>query len=168
MKSKPVYEPLQLDPTAKRHLFFTRGEGEDAARRVLYHHRFVAAQVVPLEDDPVEARVDRALAGAAMDTAFYVAGPEAFLWEVTRALRRAGVSWRRIRHEAAGSMARRVYCVHCETVNHGVTSTVHYCVCCAAPLTVRDHFSRPLGAYMGVRSDVESPDLAPEPEELYL
>ena len=74
---------------------------------------------------------------------------------------------RRIQQEVAGSLARTVYCVHCRLMNEGVTTTVHRCVRCGTSLTVRDHFSRPLGAYMGVSVDAETPGDVPEPEVLY-
>ena len=102
-----------------------------------------------------------------MDTAFYVAGPEAFLWRVTGLLRGAGIEQRRIQQEVAGSLARRVYCVHCRTMNENVTTTIYQCDGCGTMLTVRDHFSRPLGAYMGVIVDAETPGDVPEPEALY-
>ena len=96
-----------------------------------------------------------------MDTAFYLAGPEVFLWETANRLRQAGVENRRIKQELAGSAARRVYCVHCRTISEAVTTTIHRCTC-GMSLTVRDHFSRPLSAYMGVVVDAESPGDVPE------
>ncbi len=168
MKSKPVYAALELDGTAKRHLFIVRGRGADAAHRALASGAHVPAQVLTLDGDtPVPPAVCEALTRAGMDTAFYVAGPEAFLWEVTRTLRDAGVGLRRIQQEVVGSLARTVYCVHCQAMNVGVTTTIHRCDRCGTALTVRDHFSRPLGAYMGVIVDAETPGDVPEPETLY-
>ena len=159
MKSKPVYAALELDASARRHLFLTQGpSGREAACRALAAHPSAAAVVLTL-DDPAEneARLSGALAEAGMDTAFYVAGPEAFLWPTTHRLRRAGVE-RRIRQELAGSAARRVYCVHCRTIGEAVTAPLYRCAGCGLTLTVRDHFSRPLSAYMGVAADAERPE----------
>ena len=168
MKSKPVYATLELDPTARRHLFFTQGRGADAARRALAADPEADADVLTLDDPAaVQPAVCGALGQAGMDTAFYVAGPEAFLWRVTGLLRDAGIEQRRIQQEVAGSLARRVYCVHCRTMNENVTTTIHRCDGCGTALTVRDHFSRPLGAYMGVIVDAETPGDVPEPETLY-
>ena len=169
MKSKPVYAALELDATARRHLFLTQGPGgQEAARRVLATHPAASFAVLSL-DDPTgrEAKLDDALADSGMETAFYVAGPEVFLWQTANRLRQAGIENRRIRQQLAGSAARRVYCVHCRAINEQVTATIHCCEVCGLHLTVRDHFSRPLAAYMGVMVDAESPGDVPEPEILY-
>ena len=168
MKSKPVYAALELDPSARRHLFLTQGQaGRNAACRALAADSSAEAVLLTL-DDPAEngGRLDGALTKAGMDTAFYLAGPEVFLWETANRLRQAGVENRRIKQELAGSAARRVYCVHCRTISEAVTTTIHRCTC-GMSLTVRDHFSRPLSAYMGVVVDAESPGDVPEPEMLY-
>lgn len=168
MKSKPVYTTLTLDTTARRHLFLTQGAGKGAAARALAEHP--AADVVVLDmpdmDDPQDLNV--LLAEAGMDTAFYVAGSEVFLWQTANVLCRAGIEGRRIQQELAGSQARTVYCVHCRTLNEGVTTTIHRCTGCGMALTVRDHFSRPLGAYAGVIVDAEAPGVVPEPETAYV
>ena len=137
MKSKPIYSQWEKDPTAKRHIYITEGQCENA------------------------------LVNAGMDTAFYIAGSEIFLWETTKRLREAGIENRRIQQQLTGSAARNVYCVHCQTMNKLVITTIHRCNGCGMALTVRDHFSRPLGAYMGVIVDAEVPGEVPEPEILY-
>jgi len=169
MKSKPVYAALELDSTARRHLFLTQGpEGLDAARRAVARDPAANAAVLTV-DDPAdrETRLREGLEMAGMDTAFYIAGPEVFLWQTASRLREIGIENRRIRQELRGSAARKVYCVHCRTINEQVTTTIHRCAGCGLALTVRDHFSRPLGAYMGVVVDAESPGDVPTPEVLY-
>ncbi len=165
MKSKPVYTQLTLDTTARRHLFLTHGQGKSAAARALVGHPSVDA-LMPDADD--SAALNEALAKANMDTAFYIAGPEVFLWQTANRLRSAGIENRRIQLELAGSAARKVYCVHCSAINESVTTTIHRCTGCGMALTVRDHFSRPLGAYMGVIVDAESPGDVPESETMYV
>ena len=165
MKSKPIYSTLTLDPTARRHLFLTQEQGKSAAIRALVGSPTVDAVMLNL-DSPVS--LADALAKANMDTAFYIAGSEVFLWQVAKTLRLSGIESRRIQQELVGSAARNVYCVHCGTTNEQVTTTIHRCLGCGLALTVRDHFSRPLGAYMGVIVDAESPGAVPEPETLYL
>jgi len=157
MKSKPAYAPLELDRSARRHLFLTQGpDGRRAACRALVARP--SADAVLLTFDSPDANLDAALAGAGMDTAFYLAGPEVFLWQSANRLRSAGVENRRIQQELAGSAARRVYCVHCRTLHESVTTALHPCTVCGLTLTVRDHFSRPLSAYMGVTADAERLD----------
>lgn len=156
MKSKPVYAALELDPTARRHLFLTQGpDGRQAVCRALAAAPSAAAAVL---NDPADADLGDAITEAGMDTAFYLAGPEVFLWQAANRLRQAGVETRRIRQELAGSAARRVYCVHCRTISESVTTSLHRCAACGLTLTVRDHFSRPLAAYMGVIADAERPE----------
>lgn len=155
MKSKPVYAVLELDGAARRHLFLTQGpEGRNAACRALAAQP--SAETRLLSD--FELEMDSVLADAGMDTAFYLAGPEVFLWQTASRLRSAGVENRRIKQELAGSAARRVYCVHCRTIAESVTTALHTCTVCGLNLTVRDHFSRPLAAYMGVSADAERLD----------
>ena len=154
MKSKPVYAALELDASARRHLFLTQGpDGRSAACRAFAVNPSVLAALLTF--DSAEPDIDGVLAEAGMDTAFYVAGPEVFVWRTMHRLRQAGVENRRIRHELAGSAARRVYCVHCGAINESVTTSLHRCAVCGLNLTVRDHFSRPLSAYMGVSADAE-------------
>ena len=156
MKSKPVYAALELDTSAHRHLFLTSGpHGREAACRALAGQPSADARLI----SGCGPELDSALAGAGMDTAFYLAGPEVFLWQTAGRLRSAGVENRRIRQELAGSAARRVYCVHCRTVHESVTTALYQCTVCGLNLTVRDHFSRPLSAYMGVTADAERPSV---------
>lgn len=157
MKSRPVYAGLELDTTARRHLFLTQGQsGLNAAQRLLAAASQTNAALVTLDDPATrETLLFEVLARAGMDTAFYLAGPELFLWQTSNRLRSDGVENRRIRMEIAGSTARRVYCVVCGTMNEGVTTAMHRCESCGLELTVRDHFSRPLEAYMGVIADLD-------------
>ena len=156
MKSKPVYAVLELDRTARRHLFLTEGKaGLDAAQRTLDASFPADVALVILDDlSSREARMSEAMAEAGMETAFYIVGPEVFLWQTANRLRQAGVENRRIQLEVAGSAARRVYCVVCGEMNEQVTTTIHHCQHCGLKLTVREHFSRPLEAYMGVIADL--------------
>ena len=154
MRSKPVYAALELDASARRHLFLTQGpDGRRAACRAVAADPSASAAVLTF--DGAESDMDDVLAEAGMDTAFYVAGSEVFVWRTTHRLRQAGVEGRRIQQELAGSAARRVYCVHCRTTSEEVTAALYCCTACGLTLTVRDHFSRPLSAYMGVSADAD-------------
>lgn len=169
MKSKPVYAALKLDRSARRHLFLTQGQaGLDAARYALATDPTASVALLTL-DDPAsrETRLSDALSQSGMETAFYIAGPEVFLWQTANRLRQAGVENQRIQQERTEGNVRRVYCVHCRKVSENVASTIHRCAGCGIALTVRDHFSRPLGAYMGVIVDAESPGEVPKPEVLH-
>lgn len=158
MKSKPVYAVLELDGSARRHLVLALGpEGLEAAQRFQAAYPAANTAVLALDDCAGwENTLSQALEDVGMDTAFYLAGPEVFLWQAANTLRAAGTENSRIRQHLAGSAARRVYCVHCRTVGERVTAALHRCAGCGLVLTVRDHFSRPLAAYMGVIADPEA------------
>ena len=125
------------------------------------------ACVISVCGDDSDNAIDRALHGAGPETAFYLAGPEASLWRMTARLRKAGVAEGRIQRQIVGSRARRVYCAHCAMTNDAVTTALHYCLGCGVLLYVRDHFSLPRGAYMGVSVDAETPGVFPETEVAY-
>ena len=171
MKSKPVYKLLELDTSARRHIIFAQGEGLTAAQTAAGSpesdvHMVAIEEGLP--DTYTTTLVADSIAGSGLNTAFYVLGPERFLWDVERTLRAAGIEQDRILMHLAGSKARRVFCVHCQTINESVTTTVYRCEQCAIYLTVRDHFSRRMGAYMGVVVNAEEPDIIPEPEMIYV
>ena len=65
---------------------------------------------------------------------------------------------------AIGQPERRVSCVHCRTINPGVTTTLVTCAGCGVTLSVRDHFSRRLSAFLGVQADAETPGVLPAAE----
>lgn len=193
IKSKPTYAPLVLDPGGVHHVLIGNGCGGEALIRL---HRALgcpersteihyARGTVPAENlgaaiaalgaEPAEtyASVDHLLAElpgvlgrCAMGVRLYIAGPEEFLWSVTAIARDYGMSDAEIQRELCGPAARRVYCVHCKAITHDVRSTVAECAGCGITLFVRDHFSRRLAAYMGVKVDAEVPGEIPRPEAL--
>ena len=155
MKSKPVYNPLSLDTTARRHVFVA--DGPDAVSALNDIVRAAEQSDAPTSNIRVlvacsKSALTDALQTEEIGTAFYVAGPERYLWEVHRILRDAGVTETRIHLALAGSTARFVYCIHCGSINEPVEETTHTCTRCGTVLAVRDHFSRYHGAYMGVRA----------------
>src|SRR5262249_6916521 len=116
--------------------------------------------------DDLLAGLPGVLGGCAMGVRLYVAGSETFLWRVTAIGRDFGMSDDEIRREPSGPAARRVYCVHCKAITDDVRTTVAECAGCGMTLLVRDHFSRRLAAYMGVKVDAEVPGEIPGPEAL--
>jgi hypothetical protein len=71
-----------------------------------------------------------------------------------------------IRAEASGTLARRVYCVHCRATTEEVSTNIVECQC-RRWLLVRDHYSRRLAAYMGVMVDAEAPGELPPIKRVY-
>jgi hypothetical protein len=111
--------------------------------------------------------LDQRLAGETMGFRLYAVGSETFLAEVAAHGAAAGLSRAEMNLAHAGSLERRVYCVHCRTMTDGVTDSIFACTGCGAALFVRDHFSRRLSAFMGVQADAEAPGDAPPAERLY-
>jgi hypothetical protein len=186
IKSRPRYaDRLALDPSGLVHVIVALGaaavepiaacfaqgsEGIGAPVRVLS----VGAEVpleIPVSHYQDEAGLLRALRGilegARMGLRLYAVGPEAFLWAIDRVAIDYGFGKGEVIKFPAGSLARRVYCSHCKTMSDGVVSNLHRCPVCDTVLQVRDHFSRRLGAFMGVKADAELPGVLPETVELF-
>lgn len=194
MKSAPCYSGLVLREGARGHLFASCAQGALAVGRVLDGALWTGLEAEVLHWDTDEgsrvfgdvlpaasglrtrrfggggeffSALREALGAARAGVHFYVAGPEVFVWDAHAEGRRAGLALSAVSHELAGSRARRVSCVHCKAMNEGVTGSPHRCCGCGQALLVRDHFSRALAAYVGVRIDAEEPGAVPEVEEMY-
>jgi hypothetical protein len=103
-----------------------------------------------------------------MGTRLYVAGPESFIGLAMKIALEFDLNKDEIRAEEMGTLARRVYCVHCRTTTENVRTNIVTCTGCARWLLVRDHYSRRLAAYMGVMVDAEAPGELPPIKEVYL
>jgi NAD(P)H-flavin reductase len=103
-----------------------------------------------------------------MGTRLYVAGPESFIGLVMKIALEFNLNKDEIRAEECGTLARRVYCIHCRATTENVRTNVVRCVGCERWLLVRDHYSRRLAAYMGVMVDAEAPGELPPLKEVFL
>ena len=103
-----------------------------------------------------------------MGTRLYVAGPESFIGLVMKIALEFNLNKDEIRAEECGTLARRVYCIHCRATTENVRTNIVRCVDCDTWLLVRDHYSRRLAAYMGVMVDAEAPGELPPLEEVFL
>jgi hypothetical protein len=103
-----------------------------------------------------------------MGTRLYVAGPESFIGLAMKIALEFDLNKDEIRAEEVGTLARRVYCVHCRSTTESVRTNIVSCTGCARWLLVRDHYSRRLAAYMGVMVDAEAPGELPQVKEAYL
>ena|ERR1700677_1748538 len=108
------------------------------------------------------------LDGALMGTRLYVAGPESFIGLAMKIALEFDLNKDEIRAEELGTLARRVYCIHCRTTTEDVRTNIVRCVDCGNWLLVRDHYSRRLAAYMGVMVDAEAPGELPQIKEVFL
>lgn len=183
IKSRPTYEALRRDPTGRRHLYLCAGEGP--APDALSDGPLESWTVAPAAaegtlrrpQDEGERRfrssrqlldtLGRRLASERMGLRLYAEGPEDFLWDVFGIAQDHGLGRSEVFLKQSGTLARRVQCVHCKTFNEGVTTTIVRCAGCGANLFVRDHFSRRLSAFQGVKIDAEQPGDVPQAERAY-
>lgn len=185
IKSRPTYQPLRLDRTGLRHLLVAAGAShhvdalseetddlevwmvatpdKEGRMEIFDREAWRSFRSVTQLLDTLHHR----LAGERMGLRLYASGPEDFLWHVHNAARDAGMDKHEVFLCQTGSWARRIHCVHCRTFNGGVTTTIVRCAGCGANLFVRDHFSRRLSAFMGVKIDAEVPGDVPPAEQAY-
>jgi dimethylamine monooxygenase subunit C len=112
-------------------------------------------------DDDLLSDFQRVLDSSAMGTRLYVAGPESFIGRIMGISLQFNLNKDEIRAEECGSLARRVYCIHCRAATENVKTNITQCSGCNRWLIVRDHYSRRLAAYMGVMVDAEVPGELP-------
>ncbi|TGQ49739.1 hypothetical protein EN836_32345 [Mesorhizobium sp. M1C.F.Ca.ET.193.01.1.1] len=191
--SRPVYDVLEIRP-GRLHLMVADAEGAEAildlaasaasdffARaHVIYipkraGDKFVAKleQLAPAQlyvGPSYEAalpRLRRVLAGAHMGLQVYLAGTEGLVGQAMFEATEAGIPHSAIQKEHRGSTARRVQCVHCKGITEDVTHDPFQCAHCGLHLFVRDHYSRRIAAFQGVRVDAEDPGNIPESVERF-
>jgi hypothetical protein len=105
---------------------------------------------------------------ALMGTRLYVAGPESFIGLAMKIALEFNLNKDEIRAEELGTLARRVYCIHCRATTEDVRTNIVRCIGCERWLLVRDHYSRRLAAYMGVMVDAEAPGELPPIREVFV
>ena len=198
IKSKPVYAPLRADLGGRYHLMLGMGPGATALLRVLAEIQGSAppalqkarvllvpdagaplttvpfdhlglSLVSPFPDTASLLEAFRLVLGESlMGTRLYVAGPESFIGLAMKIALQFDLNKDEIRAEEVGTLARRVFCIHCRTTTENVRTNIVSCAGCARRLLVRDHYSRRLAAYMGVMVDAEAPGELPPIKEAYL
>jgi hypothetical protein len=140
----------------------------DPSDMVAPFKEFAPAAFSMFDDTPELLAEFRALLEQSlMGTRLYVAGPESFIGLALRVALEFNLNKDEIRAEEIGTLARRVYCVHCQATTENVRTNIVRCAKCQCWLLVRDHYSRRLAAYMGVMADAEAPGELPPLRELY-
>jgi predicted RNA-binding Zn-ribbon protein involved in translation (DUF1610 family) len=193
IRSKPVYSALVWQQQANAHLVLVEGSAGGLAAMKLFQQMlpqqsitviyeteagdadYTSAlkkvvpddlQVLSTHDAAMKA-LEAYLPTALMGLRIYVAGSEKFMWDIAQIVQQYGVDDADIAKELTGTLARSVYCVHCKAITHNAHTNIQVCAGCGKNLFVRDHFSRRLGAYMGLMVDAEDPGQIPEIEEIY-
>jgi dimethylamine monooxygenase subunit C len=141
----------------------------DAASAVEQFKAAAVGDVQSFTGTPALLERFRAILGQSlMGTRLYVAGPESFIGSGMKIALEFNLNKDEIRAEECGSLARRVYCIHCRATTENVRTNIVRCVECERWLLVRDHYSRRLAAYMGVMVDAEAPGELPPLKEVFL
>ncbi|WP_420328454.1 dimethylamine monooxygenase subunit DmmA [Mameliella sp.] len=192
IRSRPVYGTLEPRP-GKAHLMIADAEGAEAlldlaaldasifrAAHIIYIPKATGETYVdrlkalepaqfyvgPTYEASVQ-RIRRVLSDAHMGLQVYLAGTEGLMGQAQNEAMTAGIPHSAIQTEHRGSVARRMQCVHCKGITEDVMTDPFVCSHCGLNLFVRDHYSRRLAAFQGVRVDAEDPGNVPEPVELY-
>ena len=192
IKSRPVYGTLEPRPD-KFHLMIADAEGaeailelaaRDAALMGKTHIIYIPKGTGETFTDQLKAlmpaqyyegpsyeasvqRLRHVLANAHQGLQIYLTGTEGLMGQAQNEAMQAGIPHTAIQTEHRGSVARRMQCVHCKGITEDVMYDPFECAHCGLNLFVRDHYSRRLAAYQGVRVDAEDHGNVPEPVELY-
>lgn len=181
IKSRPVYETFKLDVTGRAHLIVTNlaeppVELEEALGDIMVWTVKSIAPGVPApatqslrpfrSTAELLPQLNVRLAQATVGLRLYAIGSEAFIWDAYNIAMTAGMDKTEVFTHQAGPFVRRVYCTHCRTMIEDVSVNIIPCPACGAHLFVRDHFSRRLAAFMGVKVDAEAPGDIPVAEAL--
>ena len=191
--SRPVYGALEPRP-GKAHLMIADAEGGEALlelaakapeglmakTHIIYIPKQAGAALVTRLQalNPAQfhegasypasvPRLRRVLADAHMGLQVYLAGTEGLIGQAMCAATEAGIPHTAIQTEHRGSLARRMQCVHCKGITEEVTTDPYQCAHCGLHLYVRDHYSRRMAAFQGVRIDAEDPGNVPAAVERF-
>lgn len=109
------------------------------------------------DSDGFDKHLNTLLYAAPIGSHLYVLGDEAFLWQVHVTAQAAGMLSAEIDLIDCGPAQRRVFCVHCGLIQQRPAVAQLNCAGCQVQLGIREHFSKRLGAYMGVCENPDQP-----------
>ncbi|MEE1923065.1 dimethylamine monooxygenase subunit DmmA family protein [Pseudomonas sp. 148P] len=194
IKSRPVYDRLQPMTGGQRHLVAGQGSGGAAMLRLIadmsaeqrQHSTLLystesfsghnhLSELLEVQADGLEvyasnqaliAALRERLGAAQMGLRLYLSGSESFIGTAMQAANAVDLNRDEVLREHSGTLVRRVWCAHCDTYTENVTHRVFTCPGCQLDLVVRDHYSRRLAAFQGIKADGEVPGEMPAAEEL--
>ncbi|VVP86298.1 hypothetical protein PS918_02811 [Pseudomonas fluorescens] len=153
LHSLPRYRPPHPREAATRHIVAL----QSAAACASFVGELDQPLVLNQQNADFSARLDQALASATIGTHLYIMGDEAFIWRIHGQARNAGLEEDEIDITRSVVGQRQVYCVHCGLTQAAAAQPTHTCIGCDVGLEVREHFSRRLGAYLGVCTNPDQP-----------
>ena len=170
IKSQPVYSPVKRDTKGHYNVFVTEDCAFSTLRALFDSFPPVEKKLLIVSDINVggfipqsqriasaemQSMFERYLADLPLDTRIYIAGSEAFLWDVHALAIKAGLASEQISMFEPATKVRRVFCGHCYTLISDVLYSPVVCPSCQRLLEVRDHFSKQHAAYLGVQCNAE-------------
>ncbi|MFA3916604.1 dimethylamine monooxygenase subunit DmmA family protein [Ruegeria hyattellae] len=186
--SRPVWGTLEVR-SGEHHLMIVEAEGAEAILDIATPELMAKTHIIyiPRHTDhvaklqalnPVQfyegpsyeaslQRIRRVLGDAHMGLQVYLSGSEGMMGQAMNEAMAVGIPHTAIQTEHRGSTARRMQCVHCKGITENVEVDPYVCAHCGLNLFVRDHYSRRLAAYQGVRVDAEDHGSVPEPKGIY-
>ncbi|WP_191487577.1 dimethylamine monooxygenase subunit DmmA family protein [Pseudomonas sp. FEN] len=153
LHSLPVYREPMPREMAQRHIVVMQSAAHGAA----FVEGLGQALLLNAEGRDFPSRLTRLLADARVGSHLYILGDEAFIWLVHDQARSAGLLDDEIDMTLSAPGSRRVYCVHCGLTQAAGAANRFNCIGCQVQLAVRAHFSKRLGAYLGVCDDADHP-----------
>ncbi len=151
----------------KTHFIYISPTALDQKLEPYSEYSFAHASIGPTYN-AIQSRYQHCLKIAPMGTLISLFGSESMIGLATRDALEANISLEAIQTQHYGSQARRVQCVHCKGITEKVTHDPYTCQHCGLHLFVRDHYSRRLAAFQGVRVDAENPGNIPPSVEKFL
>lgn len=164
-KSVPLYSPASINRYATRHILVSDGTDDNAPKTLIADIDAKADLTLLCVGSPEiadESELQQAffklLSNARIGAHLYLFGDESFIWTLHSFALDHGFSNEEITLVHSGNRTHQlVYCVHCANLQTQAVQHVVTCQNCGIELEVRAHFSRRLGAYLGVCLNADKP-----------
>ena len=182
VKSKPVYQPVEIDKSVQQHLFIAQNSSLSEMHELIKtcttgeksywivgndNSESIPEDTTFISNETFAETLGDLFAKLPVSSNLYVSGvTEAFIWDVYNIATKAGLADEQIKMFKPLSNERRLFCTHCYTITDGVTQSPFECPGCHRLLLVRDHFSTIHAAYVGVQINAEDPNETHPIEEL--
>lgn len=161
--SLPRYSAAAPATPAALYVLVTEGEGlaERDARLARFEPATTQLRHLALPHYDNLAQLSQALLallhGGQVGLQLELVGDEVFVWTLHGLAREAGLLSAEIVLNGTPGGGRKLFCVHCATVQTASAAGLQPCAHCGVQLEVRRHFSERLGAYLGVCADADQP-----------
>lgn len=156
LASAPRYLSYTEIPQAKYYLLALQSGYQTASTPLLQGLPAETQLWQPAVGNPDFSALNTLLQACHPGTHLCICGDETFIWNCRNQAQTAGLLDAEMSLIKAAE-GRQAYCVHCsqlQPISHDDEVT---CQHCGVHLTIREHFSKRLGAYMGVCLNADQP-----------